>query len=48
MARQAICKTGEVPPMSIRQFEAAGGKLCIVNAGDYATLPATWPSAPSA
>jgi toluene monooxygenase system ferredoxin subunit len=34
MARHAVCKTSDVPPNSIREFEAAGGKLCVVNAGD--------------
>lgn len=34
MSRQAICKTGDVAPNAIKQFEAAGGKVCIVNAGD--------------
>jgi len=28
MARTAVCKTGEVPPKSIRQFD----KICVVNA----------------
>lgn len=34
MTRQAVCKTGDVPAMGIRQFDAATGKVCIVNAGD--------------
>ena len=34
MAREAICKTGDVAPNAIRQFEAGGGKVCVLNAGD--------------
>jgi toluene monooxygenase system ferredoxin subunit len=34
MARQAICKTGDVPPNAIRQFEVAAGKICVLNAAD--------------
>lgn len=30
MARTAVCKTGDVPPNGIRQFD----KICIINAGD--------------
>lgn len=30
MARDAVCKTGDVPVNGIRQF----GKLCVINAGD--------------
>ncbi len=30
MAREAVCKTGDVPLKGIRQF----GKICVVNAGD--------------
>ena len=29
MARTAVCKTGDVPPNSIRQFD----KICVVNTG---------------
>ena len=34
MPRHAVCKTSDVPPNAIKQFDAAGGKLCVVNAGD--------------
>jgi toluene monooxygenase system ferredoxin subunit len=30
VAREAICKTGDVPAKGIRQFD----KICIINAGD--------------
>jgi toluene monooxygenase system ferredoxin subunit len=30
MARTAVCKTGDVPPNSIRQFD----KICVINAGE--------------
>jgi toluene monooxygenase system ferredoxin subunit len=34
MSRHAVCKTNDIAPNGIRQFEVAGGKLCVVNAGD--------------
>ena len=35
MARKAICKTSDVPPNGVKQFDAAPGRtVCIVNAGD--------------
>lgn len=35
MARRPICKTSEVPPNGLKQFDAApGDPVCIVNAGD--------------
>src|SRR5262245_34463328 len=30
MARTAVCKTGDVPPNSIKQFD----KICVIHAGE--------------